>query len=60
MMRKDLQFKHVIQDSGLFTLMFGAAKDKQLTYGDLVDWQDKLIKFTNSNDLQQTCVEVDC
>ena len=60
MMRKDLQFKHVIQDSGLFTLMFGAAKDKQLTYDDLVDWQDKLIKFTNSNDLQQTCVEVDC
>lgn len=55
-----LQFKHTIQDSGLFTLMFGAAKDRKLTYDDLIDWQDKLIKFTVTNNLNSTCVEVDC
>lgn len=55
-----LQFKHTIQDSGLFTLMFGAAKDRKLTYDDLIDWQDKLIKFTVTNNLKSTCVEVDC
>lgn len=55
-----LQFKHTIQDSGLFTLMFGAAKDRKLTYDDLIDWQDKLMKFTVTNNLKSTCVEVDC
>lgn len=53
-------FKHTIQDSGLFTLMFGAAKNQKLTYEDLLNWQDKLIKFTCQNRLISTCVEVDC
>lgn len=53
-------FKHTIQDSGLFTLMFGAAKNRKLIFDDLVNWQDKLIKFTQQNKLTSTCVEVDC
>lgn len=56
----NIKFKHTIQDSGLFTLMFGAAKHKKLTYDDLVYWQDKLMKFTMENNLNSTCVEVDC
>lgn len=52
--------KHVIQDSGLFTLMFGAAKGKKLTLQYLTEWQDRLIQFVTQNNLQCTCVEVDC
>lgn len=51
--------KHTIQDSGLFTLMFGAAKgncDEKLV--NL--WYDKLVEFTLENSLDVTCVEVDC
>lgn len=53
------QFKHVIQDSGLFTLMFGAAKDRKISYEELVDWQDRLIQFVQENNINATCVEVD-
>lgn len=52
--------KHVIQDSGLFTLMFGAGKSQKQDLKSLTTWQDKLIAFTMQNGLQSTCVEVDC
>ena len=52
--------KHVIQDSGLFTLMFGAMKDQKQTVSTLTDWQDKLIAFVKQNDIYPSVVEIDC
>ena len=57
---QDREAKHVIQDSGLFTLMFGAGKNRKVDHDYLVEWQDKLIKFVIQNDLKCTCVEIDC
>ena len=54
------QYSHVIQDSGLFTLMFGAGKNRNVDHNYLVDWQDKLIKFVTQNQLSCTCVDIDC
>lgn len=53
-------YDHIIQDSGLFTLMFGAQKGKKQTRQSLIDWQDKLIAFVQQNNLNVTCVEIDC
>ena len=52
--------RHVIQDSGLFTLMFGAMKGQKQTVETLTAWQDKLMQFVMQNGLQSTCVEIDC
>ena len=57
---QDRTMKHVIQDSGLFTLMFGAGKNRKVDHDYLVNWQDKLIKFVLQNKLKATCVEIDC
>lgn len=57
---QDRQMRHVIQDSGLFTLMFGAGKGRKVNHDYLVEWQDKLIKFVTQNHLKCTCVEIDC
>lgn len=51
---------HVIMDSGLFTLMFGADKGKKQTVKSLEEWQDKTAQFVYQNGLQCTCVEIDC
>jgi len=51
--------KHCIQDSGLFTLMFGShkgQKDEKLMNA----WYDGLVDFTLNNNNNATCVEVDC
>lgn len=51
--------KHTIQDSGLFTLMFGSGKgvcDEKIIHR----WYDALVEFTLANSLDVTCVEVDC
>lgn len=51
--------KHCIQDSGLFTLMFGShkgQKDEKL----MDNWYNGLVEFTLNNNNQATCVEVDC
>lgn len=58
--RQEKQFKHVILDSGLFTLMFGGGKEKKQTVQSLLQWQDKLIQFVQQNELNCTCVEIDC
>lgn len=58
--KQDIKTKHVIQDSGLFTLMFGAGKNRKIDHDFLVQWQDKLIKFVMQNNLECTCVEIDC
>lgn len=50
---------HSIQDSGLFTLMFGgrAGKhDEKL----ISKWYDALVEFTLAHNNGATCVEVDC
>ena len=52
--------KHIIMDSGLFTLMFGADKGKKQTRQTLEEWQDKTAEFVRQNDLKCTCVEIDC
>lgn len=51
--------RHVIQDSGLFTLMFGAGKNQKHDKQDLIDWQDKLVQFVLQNKLDVTVVEID-
>lgn len=51
--------KHVIQDSGLFTLMFGSQKGKK-DETLLNKWYDALVEFTLDNAPKATCVEVDC
>lgn len=51
--------RHVIQDSGLFTLMFGAMKGK--ADGSIINkWYDNLVEFTLKHGKGATCVEVDC
>lgn len=52
--------KHVIMDSGLFTLMFGAEKGKKQTIESLTEWQDKTAAFVKQNNLKCTIVEIDC
>lgn len=51
--------KHCIQDSGLFTLMFGSMSGK---HDDKIinKWYDGLVEFTRTHNNGATCVEVDC
>ena len=51
--------KHVIQDSGLFTLMFGSQKG-QKDESFIQCWYEALVQFTSENAPGVTCVEVDC
>jgi hypothetical protein len=51
--------KHCIQDSGLFTLMFGSQKGNK--DASLMDrWYYALVEFTLKYGIGATCVEVDC
>lgn len=52
-------YKHVIQDSGLFTLMFGAMKGKK-DAALMNKWYDSLVDFTLTCNNHATVVEVDC
>ena len=58
----DARGKHVIMDSGLFTLMFGAHKAAEgtRTKAFLESWQAALVEFVKANNIKATCVEVDC
>lgn len=50
---------HTIQDSGLFTLLFGALKgkaDEKIVW----KWYDAMVEFTLNHGQPVTCVEVDC
>lgn len=51
--------KHCIQDSGLFTLMFGSHKGNH-SKKSIYSWYDGLIDFTKQNNNGATIVEVDC
>ena len=57
---EDRENRHVIQDSGLFTLMFGKGRGQRQTRETLTQWQDKLIAFVEQNRIMATCVEIDC
>lgn len=50
--------RHTIQDSGLFSLLFGKHQDKG-TKSMVYKWYDALIDFTLSHRQDVTCVEVD-
>jgi|688.fasta_scaffold92680_7 hypothetical protein len=50
---------HSIQDSGLFSLMFGKFSG-QKNIQTLENWFVKLIEITKNNNYLGTCVEVDC
>lgn len=50
--------RHTIQDSGLFSLLFGKHKDKA-TQQFVYKWYDELIRFTNEHGQDVTCIEVD-
>jgi hypothetical protein len=58
--RQQREFKHVILDSGLFTLMFGGQKQQKQTRQSLTEWQDKTFKFIQQNNFNGTLVEIDC
>lgn len=58
--RQQKWFKHVILDSGLFTLMFGGKKGEKQTRKTLTEWQDKTFEFVKQNNLNCTVVEIDC
>ena len=51
---------HTIQDSGLFTLMFGSQKDAPKDAKLIGKWYDGLVEFTLNHGCPVTCVEVDC
>jgi hypothetical protein len=55
----DKHSKHTIMDSGLFTLMFGAAKGKK-DKKFLFEWVNLIIEFIKVNNFKGTYVEVDC
>jgi hypothetical protein len=51
--------KHCIQDSGLFSLMFGSYKGDK-TEKFIIEWYEKLIETTSLGNFLGTVVEVDC
>lgn len=53
--------RHVIMDSGLFTLMFGACKDLKPDEKFIRKYKDAICDFVNENKAYDlTCVECDC
>ena len=51
--------KHVIMDSGLFTLMFGAQRGRR-DEEFLEKWEQALVDFVIEHDITASCVEIDC
>ena len=51
---------HTIQDSGLFTLMFGSQKAVEKNESLIERWYRGLIEFTLHHGAPVTCVECDC
>ena len=53
--------KHVIMDSGLFTLMFGACKDVKPDEMFIRRYKDAIVQFVHEHTAYNlTCVECDC
>lgn len=53
-------FEHVIMDSGLFTLMFGADSGKAKDEAAVEGWQDRIVRFVDANGITASVVECDC
>lgn len=53
-------FEHVIMDSGLFTLMFGAESGVARDEAAIEDWQDRIVRFVEANGITASVVECDC
>lgn len=53
-------FEHVIMDSGLFTLMFGADSGVAQDEATIERWQDKIVRFVDANGITASVVECDC
>lgn len=51
--------RHMIMDSGLFTLMFGSQKGRR-DEKFMTIWMEKLCEFVISQNIKATCVETDC
>jgi hypothetical protein len=51
--------RHCIQDSGLFSLMFGSYKGEK-SEKFIIEWYEKLVETTLSGNYLGTVVEVDC
>jgi hypothetical protein len=51
--------KHCIQDSGLFSLMFGSYKGKK-DLDFITKWYENLVQVTSEGNYKGTVVEVDC
>lgn len=58
-LKLDAISRHVIMDSGLFSLMFGAHKGKR-DEAFIRQWKENLVGFVNENNIRATCVEIDC
>lgn len=52
-------FKHVIVDSGLFTIMYGAGRDTPFGYAEALAWQDEIVAFARRTPAHVSFVEVD-
>lgn len=53
-------FKHVIMDSGLFTMMFGSGAGKEITKDAIYDWMLRIVSFVKANNIRASVVECDC
>lgn len=56
----DAGFKHLIMDSGLFTMMFGADKGTPKTPEFVREWMHRICAFTTQNKVRASIVECDC
>ena len=57
----ELGFRHLIVDSGLFTLMFGSGKGGSYDREFFRDWMRRIVSFAKSNNLRNASyVECDC
>lgn len=51
--------KHIIQDSGLFTFLFGSDANVTMDYDAITNWQTKLTRFVLENKITASIVECD-
>ena len=56
----DAEFEHVIMDSGLFTMMFGADKGTPKTPEFVREWMHRICAFATQNHIRASIVECDC
>jgi len=53
-------FRGTIMDSGLFTLMWGAGSKTVQTEASIAGWQDRLVRFVETEQVKAYVVECDC